>query len=165
MSDTQTSQKAVKPDAKETVEMLPPPAYAIRLGELIAKLSESVTLGFERVNSDIAVVKNRQEVQAAQMKDLGSKIGRLGERVDKLEGRTDATSQRVGQESNHNLQQDSAISTIVTDVADLKETQARQLAILERLDKVTANPMVRRVAYAIGALIIGWAVSKGYLTK
>jgi P-type conjugative transfer protein TrbJ len=43
----------------------------------------------------------------------------------------------------------------------LTAMQVKQTAILERLDKVAANPMVRRVAYLIGLAIAGWLASKG----
>jgi hypothetical protein len=165
MSDTQPSQRAIaiKPEEKPTVEMAPPPAWAIKQTEALHSLGEKLAYGFERVNSDMAVVKNRQEVQAAQMKDLGGEIGRLGERVDKLEGRSETNSTRVKATTEDNIKQDAAIASILIDVAALKETQAAQLAILERLDKIAANPMVRRVAYAVATAALGYLAAKGYL--
>lgn len=165
MSDTKSSMSAVQPDAKPTVEMVPPPAYAIRLGELLSKLGESVTLGFERVNSDIAVVKNRQEVQAAQMKDLGKELGSLGERVDRLEGRTDTNSVRVRSTTDENLKQDSAIATLVADVAGLKTSQAAQTKHLETLvdggKALMKNPKFLLLLAALYAYAMSWLGKHG----
>ncbi len=47
----------------------------------------------------------------------------------------------------------------------VEEKTDRQTAILERLDKIAANPMVRRVAYAVGVIILGYATAKGLVLK
>lgn len=164
MSDTTPSMQSPAPPAeKPTVAIEPPPAWAIAL-------AEKVNNGFERVNSDMAVVKTRQELHAAQMQDMGGHIGRLDDRVSKLEGRTETNSLRVKTTTENDVKHDAAIGLLVADVANLKEshkaltaTQATQLAILQRLDKVAANPLVRRVAYAVGTAVLGYLAAKGYL--
>lgn len=157
MSDTQPSQRAIaKPDEKPTVEMAPPPAWAI-------EFRQQMTDGFRVIYSDLDGIKTRQDLHATQVKDLGGEIARVGERVRVLEEARTTNSVRVKSMTEEDAKQDTAIAQLVTDVAALKETQATQLAILVRLDKVAANPMVRRVAYTIATALLGYLAAKGYL--
>lgn len=165
MSDTKSSMGVVRPEPKETVTMEPPPTWAIALAEKVAN-------GFERVNSDMAVVKTRQELQAAQMQDLGGHIGRLDERVSKLEGRTDTASVRVRAESDVNLKQDSVIATLLTrlDVVEANqetaakeraETAAKVAAIHDSVVGVIKNPKVKFVGRVLFGIAMAYAAAKG----
>jgi hypothetical protein len=59
----------------------------------------------------------------------------------------------------------SDVATVKDSVSGLTKTQETQLAILTRLDAVAANPMVRRVAYALGTAILLYLASKGWVTR
>lgn len=66
-------------------------------------------------------------------------------------------------ESIGELQKD--VATLKADVKNLRETQDTQLAILERLDKVASNPMLRRVLWAVGTAVLSYLASKGWAVK
>ncbi len=154
MSDTKSSMSAVRPEEKPTVEMGAVPAWAIAL-------SEKVTKGFEGVDTRLTTIEGNQTLQGGQVLDIGRRMTEMERRVGGMEDRQTTNSVRVRSTTDENLKQDSAISSIVVDVASLKETQATQLAILQKLDKVAANPMVRRVAYAVGTATLGYLASRG----
>jgi hypothetical protein len=61
------------------------------------------------------------------------------------------------------LQRD--VRALKVDVKSLRETQDTQLAILERLDKVANNPMLRRVLWAVGTAMLSYLASKGWSVK
>jgi hypothetical protein len=103
------------------------------------------------VSNDVTIVKDR--VRLVEM------------RLDDHDSRAKRNSERAQGTSKVDMAQDSAIATLLADVSSLKETQATQLAILTKLDAVAANPMVRRVAYAIGAAILAYLASKGWITR
>lgn len=113
----------------------------------VQSLSKAViTIGLDvtEVKTDVATLKDAKEAEAR-----------------KTSGAIRAVSGDVARESQANHDQDAAIANIVTDVAALKETNKTQLAILERLDKVAANPMVRRVAYAVAVAVLGYFAATG----
>lgn len=141
-------------DAKTTVEMQAPPDWAIAL-------SEKVSQGFASVDSRLDALETNLDLQGGAVKDVGRRLTTLEERVGKIEDRQDTSSVRARSVTENDSKQDAAIAQLVTDVAELKETQKTQLAILQRLDKVAANPMVRRVAYAIGLAILGYLGARG----
>jgi hypothetical protein len=99
---------------------------------------------------------------STRLDQMNSRIGELEQRPIVVSGSLRA---KVDNESQTNMVQDAAIATLVTDVASLKETQQTQLTILTRLDAVAANPMVRKVAYAIGGAILAWLAGTGRLSR
>lgn len=110
------------------------------------------------VANDVSLVKQR--------------VSLVERRQDDHEERAKNNSVRARSVTENDSKQDGAIATLVadvsvlkTDVKSLRETQGTQLAILERLDKVAANPMVRRVAYAVGSAILVWLTARGWLSK
>lgn len=60
---------------------------------------------------------------------------------------------------------DGDIATVTGRVLAVEAKLDKALSILERLDKIAASPMVRRVAYAVGALILMYAGAKGLVLK
>jgi hypothetical protein len=150
MSETKPSLSAVRPEEKPTVEMDAAPKWAI-------SLTERVNSGF----AEMRVMRHDIDLLVGGISSLKIDVRDLQRWKLASEERQEQHSVRVGRESDHNLQQDSAISKLVTDVASLKETQDTQLTILLKLDKVAANPMVRRVAYAVGTAALGYLTARG----
>jgi hypothetical protein len=55
------------------------------------------------------------------------------------------------------------VAQLKDDVAELKTQQVQQLAILTRIDKLTTNPVVRTIMTALGAGLVSWLASKGWV--
>lgn len=51
------------------------------------------------------------------------------------------------------------------ELAEVKQQNAEQLEMLATITKALGNPMVRRVAYAVGSLIVAYAAAKGLVLK
>jgi hypothetical protein len=160
MSETQPSQSAVRPEEKPTVEMAPPPAWAI---DLAKRVNEGFSLVDNRLAKVEAELKADIQLVANDLSVVKDRVRLAERRLDDADERAKSNSIRVKSESEANLKQDGAISELVTKVDGLEKTQAAQLAILERLDKVAANPVVRRTAYAIATALLGYLAAKGYL--
>ena len=131
------------PDYRDTAPVNKPTQVEIMIGEMRAEMRDR----FEGVTNLVLEV---------------------GQRVSTLEGAERLREERarkhsggIARVSENDSKQDAAIGVLVTDVANLKETQATQLAILRRLDAVAANPMVRRVAYAVAVAVLGYFAATG----
>lgn len=111
-------------------------------------------------------VRISREEQAATREELRAMRSELQATIE----RTAKHSDGVRQLSQTNETQDETITglaldlqTVKSDVNELKASQTTQLEILRRLDKIAANPIVRRVAYAAGVGLLAWFKWKGYL--
>lgn len=159
MADTAPSMKSpVAPQEKPTVEMAPPPPWAIAL-------SQKVSDGFEVVETRLTTIEANQSLQGGQVLDVGKRMTAVEERLGKVEERQNTNSVRVKSTTDNDLKQDSDISRLIVKVAGLEATQAKQLDILERLDKVAANPKVKMAAKALFYLIVAAAAAKGWILK
>ena len=162
MTDTQTSQKAVRPEAKETVEMPPPPAWAIAL-------SEKVNDGFRAVRADIGLVANdvsilRERVVVIERWQLDTEV------------RIDASSKRAQEPSQHDLELKTEVNAereareaLAKEVAETKalvvENTEATLAIKKAVVGITTNPKVKTAAKALFYLIVAAAAAKGWVLK
>lgn len=147
-----------QPPEKKTVEFARPPDWAIAL-------TEKVTTGFAAVESRLDTMETNIEIQGDSVKNIAGRMTSLEARVGRVEERQETNSVRAKSTTETDHQQDAAIAQILVDVQGLKETQTTQLAILHRLDAIAANPMVRRVAYAIGGAVLAYLSAKGMLAK
>lgn len=107
----------------------------------------------------------REEGKAAR-----DELRALRTEVKEERERNDRHSDGVKQLSHSDNKQDATIGAILVDVEHLKKEQARVINILERievvlekLERVAANPLVRRIAYTIGAGLLAWLAHKGKL--
>ena len=111
-----------------------------------------------------------------EVRTVGGKVEALGNRVGRLEKHVfgseppPAPPTRPMAESLNEHDGDIAhltgqILAAGAKIEQLTEMQQRQTAILERLDKIAANPTVRRLAYAVASLVIGYAAAKGLVLK
>lgn len=121
---------------------------------LLLKIQRGMDTGFLNMGADIKLVANDLSV--------------VKERVNLLERRADNTSDRVKQASSSDLDHDAQLAQerlareeLAAKVDALTTTQATQLAILGRLDKVAANPHVKVILAVLAAAAVSWATSKG----
>lgn len=129
-----------------------------------AKISEASVIN-ARLDQITMLVRDGFASQANTLTEFGERLVRVEIRQRDLEERMTRNSTRVGSESQTNMKQDAAISTLVADVSELKKTQDEQLGILKRLDAVAAHPMVRKVAYAVGLALLSYLATKGWITR
>lgn len=139
------------PRQPTTVQMQAPPDWAIALSEKVAQ-------GFNSVNARLDTIETNVEIQGHTAQDLAKRMTNLEERAGKIEDRQASNSMRARSASQVDMTHDAAI-------AELKQKVDASLAILERLDKVAANPMVRRVAYAVGVALLAWLSAKGLVLR
>lgn len=133
--------------------------------------AESILHGrLDQIISTLAGVNTKVDTVIGGQLEHSAELGSLKQRVAVLEEarKNDSMPAKVVRVTDNDAKQDAAIAQVITDVAAVKAdvatvqaVQAKQLAILERLDKVAANPMVRRVAYAIGAAILAYLGARG----
>lgn len=145
-----------KPPEKPTVEIQRPPDWAIAL-------SEKVSIGLDKLEAKVDNLTDSVDVLQHDAKDTRLRLGRMERELDEVKDRQTKNSMRAQQGTDADMAHEAAIAALVVDVAALKETQAKQLAILEHLNRVAANPMVRRVAYAVGSALLAYLAAKGYL--
>jgi chromosome segregation ATPase len=128
------------------------------------------------VRSDIAGLKKTDEHLASEVHRIGEEQRRQGRELQELRAETlrtfeserHAAAQTVQAITKHVDESAAAFRAKAADIDHLKaETAqqsaelAKQTALLERLDKVAAHPMVRRLAYAIGAAVLTYLTAKG----
>lgn len=158
MTDTKSSMSAVQPDAKPTVAMAPPPSWAIAL-------SEKVSNGFQSVDARLTTIEGNQTLQGGQVLDIGRRMTEMERRVGGMEDRQTTNSVRVKSTTDENLKQDSAIATLVVDVAGLKTSQAAQTKHLETLvdggKALMKNPKFLLLLAALYAYAMSWLGKHG----
>lgn len=156
--------------SEETERKITAPLAAVP--EWAAELTVAVRSGFERTEARFDGIEERMVKVETNGDSNGQMLQNLQQRLTLVEGRTDKLESRASRNSDRaksaaltDDKHDAAIATLNTklDVNTHKTEQA--LAILERLDKVAANPMVRRIAYAVGLALLAWlaAHAKGMM--
>lgn len=131
-----------------------PPDWAVELGA-------AVQSGFDSVDTRLDAIESNQELQGGTVKDLTNRLTIQGERLDRLEERVSINSLLVASVAEVDARHDAAIVKLTADIQALTDSQVLQLDILRRLDAVAANPMVRRIAYAIGGLLLAYLLGRG----
>jgi hypothetical protein len=146
------------PPEKPTVQLPKVPDWAV---ELIL----SVKSGFRGVDERLDTLETNLDIQGNTVRDVAKRMTALEERVVGIESRQHATSIRARQSTDNDLKHDAAIGVIISDVNELKASQAVQLAILEKwqasASKIAANPIVRSIATMVGAAVLTWLASHG----
>lgn len=121
---------------------------------LLLKMQRGMEDGFRLTNANLEVVAN----------DLGV----VKERVAILENERTKLSGGVRGLSSLNAEQDAQLAqermareSLAAEVAHLRETNATQLAILTKLDKVTSNPTVKVLAGMAATAALTWLAAHG----
>ncbi len=122
-----------------------------------------LTTRVSRIEDELEQVKQRQNNSSMRAKsstdtDLAhdAALAAQASRQLELEKNAEATLRRVSAVETKVDKLDAGVALVVTKTAE-------QTAILERLDKSAANPLVRRVAYAGGMAILAYRGAKGFI--
>lgn len=125
---------------------------------LLEDLRSVVKEGFSRVDGHLL--------------EFGERLVRVEIRQKDLEDRVARHSGGTRQLSETDAKHDAAIANAITRlervetaVQSIEAKTDRQTAILEKLESVAANPMVRRVAYAVGGAVLAYLTARGWLPK
>jgi len=105
----------------------------------------------ELVSNDLGIVKDRVTILESER--------------SKLSGGVRGLSTTDAEQAAQLAQERAAREAIAAEVADLKATQALQLAILARLDKVASNPTVKVLGGMLLTALVTWLASKGLVVK
>lgn len=130
-----------------------------------AELSIAVKSGFAHVNERLVAMDANIDLQGDTTRDVAKRMTALEERQNTIEARLSNHSDRAKAAVLTDDKHDAAIA-LLNSKLDINTSKTEQvLAIAERLDKVAAHPMVRRVAYAVGLALLAWlaAHSKGLM--
>ena len=113
------------------------------------------------VANDVGIMKDRMSVAES--------------RITGLEDARKNNSMRAQQSSQMDMDHEAKIAAeivartelaekadaLAKEVAELKDTNALQLAILGRLDKFAANPNIKIILAVLATALMSWAASKG----
>lgn len=151
-----------KPQPK-TIEL---PAMTDRA--LLEDLTRVVKSGF----SEVRLLRADVDLLVGDLASLKVDVRELQKWKIGSEERQEKHSGGLQQNSSVNLKQDAAIANAITRlervetaVSSIETKTDRQTVILERLNEVAANPMVRRVAYAVGGAVLAYLTARGWLPK
>ena len=128
----------------------------------IKKLDEKFDQKFDELKGvdshlteEVQKLGRKQERMDQDIRDLKSETNR---RFDTEREESKSTMAAIVKHVDTSAQ---AFREKAADIDELKAMQVQQMAILARLDKVAANPLVRKVAYGIAMLFLAWLASKG----
>lgn len=119
----------------------------------------------ENVHAKLDVLAENVEILQHDAKDTRLRLGRLERELDEVKERQTNDSMRARSMSSTDEQHAAEIAGLITAVQELQKTQAEQLDLLRRLLAVAGNPMVRRVAYAVGGAVLAYLTAKGGLPR
>lgn len=152
MSTTKPSQEAVRPDAKKTVDMEPPPAWAI-------SMSEKMVQGFAGVDTRLTTIEANQSLQGGQVLDIGRRITAVEARVGGIEERQNTNSARVGRESDVNLKQDAVIAEVLTKVNAIASKPDTTDRLIAEVKDAAKTPLGQKlIGAAVGVALLGMGV-------
>lgn len=173
-TETKPSMPAQQPPEKPTTQLPAVPAWAIELKLMVQD-------GFAKSAANDNLITGELRRAQSDIRGLRADVTEIQEWKGKVEGtvmpRLDTHSIKVQQISDNDLSQQKDIADgIIKQTAfaaelegfkkSLSSIEAKtdaQTAILTELRKVAANPMVRRVAYALGAALLVYLKARGIL--
>lgn len=139
---------------------------------------------FDKLDSRLDNMDRTDSIIQGEVHLLGTRIGTLESRVARIDSDHQQTKRTSiqGDEAQsaalvsamdihgkalaqHRAETNSRLDSQDRTLEQLTQMQAQQTAILTRLDAIAANPTVRRVAYAIGSIIVAYAAAKGLVLK
>jgi predicted nucleotide-binding protein len=148
------------PPQPVTVEMAPPPPWAIALGQ-------KVESGFAAVNSRLDSLETSDRVQLAMGHDLQQRVTQLAGRVDAHEERLNTGSMRAKAISITDEKHDSSIADLsrrVDTCAEQIQTLTTQSAAThafvgdarDAIASAAKHPLVQRLVTALIMLALAW---------
>lgn len=136
------------------------------IGARLQEILSGQVEGFRAMRADLSLVANEVDT-------VKERIGTLEERTNAIDGWRKNNSERVRglaeQTSEHDLTHDAKIASEIVarqalemKVDGLVAATSAQTAILQRIERLASNPIVKQAATAIGAAILTWLAAKGY---
>lgn len=121
------------------------------------------------ISRDTHALHMGQRETLVEVRHLGTRVHRLERQVFGSDpppaAGAEPLSRQVSEHDGDIAHLAGRVLGVEAKVDKLTEMQTQQTAILTRLDKIAANPMVRRVAYAVGGLIVAYATAKGLVLR
>ncbi len=108
-----SEEKKDGPDHRPTAAIEKPPPWAI-------SIMERMNVGFSSLERRLDLVEGNVDITGSTVRELSGRITRMEGRMDLVDDRLNSNSVRARQTSDVDLKQDSAIATIVEEVAAVK---------------------------------------------
>ena len=128
---------------------------------LLLQMQRSMDAGFREmgtdiklVSNDLGIVKDRLVIVETWKNDQDSRMSRTSARVQQASEMDLAHEARLAAEIV-------ARQELATKLDALTESQAVQLAVLARLDKIATNPHIKLILAVLATAAMSWAASKG----
>ena len=116
---------------------------------LLIELKSLVKSGQEEIRADLDVLKHEGQ-------RTNTRLTRIEERVDEVEGRIGRNSARVRDVSQQDMAQDAQLAQERTAREELAAKVDKLLSIGEKLEKVTKNPTAQVLAGMLATAAITW---------
>lgn len=142
------------PPQPKTVELPAVPTWAV-------ELTQSVREGFARTNANLELVSNDLSLVKERVALLESWKISSETRAARTSDAVRSASQVDVEQAAQLAQERAAREALAAKLDALSGTQEAQLAILSRLDKVAANPIVKTLAAMLATAVITWLASHG----
>ncbi len=146
--------RAEAPEQPKTAQLAAVPQWAI-------ELTQAMKSGIAEVRADVALVSNDLGLLKTRVSIMEGLRTEDDMRASKYSGGIKSLSTSNAEQDAQLAQERAAREDLAKQVAALATSNATQLAILSRLDKVAANPTVKLILFALGTIATGYLASKG----
>ena len=153
--------KPPMPKQPTTTQMPAVPDWAIEIKMAVTEGISSLREDVSEVKGKVGKLEGDVTLLVANGQTANDRLSRMEYWRDRVEERLHRNSDRARTTSQVDLGHDAAIAEVKTDLAAVKEDVGAALVILKELAKIQAHPLVRKIAYGVGLLIVGWLASKG----
>ncbi len=153
--------RAEPPEQPKTAELPSVPQWAIELTQAMKSGIAEVRADVAMVSADVAIVSNDLGIVKDRVTILESRRNDDEVRFNRTSNRVREVSQSDMEQASQLVQEKAAREELAAKVDALTTTQATQLAILSRLDKITSNPTVKVLAGMAATALVTWLASHG----
>ena len=161
------------PESKKTTQLAAVPDWAIELSRSVRDGFAATDKHFEQQDKVLARLADESVSTTNRLGKVEATITDLGGRLVLVEGRADNTSLRVRGVSVSDEGQNMQISSLALKVDALSEDHskltketAKQTVMLKAITDLLEKPLVRKLGYAAGALLLaGLTSATGYLAR
>lgn len=157
---------AQNPNTRPTVAIELPPPWAIALTQKVADGFKATEEHFDKQDETLARLANESVSAASRLGRVESTIADYGSRLVVIEGRQDKTSMSVRGVSTSDEGQNMQIASLAVKVDELSGKAVETHAMLATITGLLDKPMVKRIGYAFGALLLAaLTAGTGYLAR
>lgn len=135
---------------------------------MFAELKVLVTTRFNELDAKVERLEGNLALTSGEVGVVKSELVTIHEWRGSIEERLKNNSQRAKAMTDGDRAQDAQLAQEITarqalaaKVDVLEQKTDAQTAILERLDKIASNPLVKQIAAAAGTAILTWLTMKG----